>query len=71
LEQPDLKGYRLGATLTLGMIGSASIHFNTNADFQAENFFDSMRSMGTIEDPNEDYPSGHYLPFPTLGHHHQ
>lgn len=35
-----------------------------NASLSATTFKDSIHLLGVTEDPNKDYPPGHYLPFP-------
>ena len=48
----------------LGFRGAAALHVHSSASMAVTSYFDSMRLMGTLEDPNQDYPPGHFLPFP-------
>jgi hypothetical protein len=41
-----------------------TIDIKTYADSSLSAFSDSRRYLGAPEDPNRDYPTGHYLPFP-------
>jgi hypothetical protein len=50
--------------VTLGMRGTATVQVSSDNDFQASSYFASIRAIGTIENPDEDYPPGHYVPFP-------
>lgn len=46
--------------LTFGL----TIDIKTSADSSLSAFSDSHRYLDAPEDPNRDYPAGHYLPFP-------
>ncbi len=37
---------------------------STNGQITAQEFTDSLKAMGSVEDPNFDFPPGHYLDFP-------
>ncbi len=50
--------------ILLGILGVATVQITSDANFETASYFDSMRSMGTSENPDEDYPPGHYVPFP-------
>jgi hypothetical protein len=40
------------------------LHMTTSGRMQASAFNDTQARMGGVEDPNTEYPAGHYLPFP-------
>lgn len=41
----------------------------SNAEYQSTSCWDSRQWMGKAENPNSEYPSGHYLPFPLEAFH--
>ncbi len=44
--------------------GSAQLSINTDVPFTLDTYRDTWDLMGAPENPNYDYPTGHYLPFP-------
>ena len=44
--------------------GNVVLDVIADIDMQIHSFTDSANMLGVPEDPNYDYPPGHYLPFP-------
>jgi len=42
----------------------ARVEVLTSGQLQAHAFNDTQESMNQVEDPNQEFPPGHYLPFP-------
>jgi hypothetical protein len=55
---PILDGYSCQLT------DNFSVEIETDASISASTFVDSRAHLAVPEDPNLDYPTGHYLPFP-------
>jgi hypothetical protein len=49
---------------TWGPANGTRVQIQTNAALSAEGFTASLPFVGLPEDPNVEYPPGHYLPFP-------
>jgi len=49
---------------TWGLSDGVQVVVTTQAALQGEGFIDSLPFLSQPEDPNLDYPAGHYLPFP-------
>jgi hypothetical protein len=49
---------------TWGLAGSSNVEVRTDADLSAQGFSSSFPFLSLAEDPNLDYPAGHYFPFP-------
>ncbi len=49
---------------TWGPAGGARVEVRTTAEFSGEDFTSSRLFLGKPEDPNQQFPAGHYLPFP-------
>ena len=49
---------------TWGTVDGVKVQVRTDASISAISFTDSLPFLGEPEDPNLDYPPGHYLPFP-------
>jgi hypothetical protein len=47
-----------------GSVNGPVIEVLSTVPVRASTFLDSRRRMGRVEDPNTDFPPGHYLPFP-------
>ncbi len=47
-----------------GLMGGLTVEVRTEAQISAQGFVSSLPFLNMPEDPNLDYPSGHYLPFP-------
>jgi hypothetical protein len=47
-----------------GIPGELVVQVESAAPLQISTFMDTRQWMGRLEDPNRDYPPGHYLPFP-------
>lgn len=47
-----------------GLVDGLQIRIRTSAELSVRAFNDSLEYMGQPENPDFDYPSGHYLPFP-------
>jgi len=47
-----------------GTVAGVKVQVRTDALISATSFTDSLPLVGEPEDPNLDYPPGHYLPFP-------
>lgn len=50
--------------VTWSLADSVIIQVSVNNQPQLTSFQESIDYMGQPEDPNQDYPAGHYLPFP-------
>lgn len=46
--------------------GQTVLTVRADAELSSASFLDSLQFAGFQEDPNHDYPEGHYLPFPTF-----
>jgi hypothetical protein len=46
------------------LLPATRLIIQSNAAITASHFAESRRFMGIQENPNQDYPPGHYLPFP-------
>jgi hypothetical protein len=49
---------------TWGLEGGLQVEIESTAKISATSFIDSLPYLPQPEDPNFDYPEGHYLPFP-------
>ncbi len=47
-----------------GVQGGPSVRIEAAGDVIRASFLDSRERMGSVEDPNFEYPPGHFLPFP-------
>lgn len=47
-----------------GVQGGPSVRIEAAGDVIRAAFLDSRERMGSVEDPNFEYPPGHFLPFP-------
>ncbi|HSF82896.1 MAG TPA: hypothetical protein VLA49_16800 [Anaerolineales bacterium] len=47
-----------------GLAGGLTVQFITDAPVDTDAFTVTRPRMGLVENPNFDYPAGHYLPFP-------
>jgi hypothetical protein len=47
-----------------GLTDGPYLEIKTNTDMVHHSFSDTRHIMGSVENPNYDYPPGHYLPFP-------
>jgi hypothetical protein len=50
--------------ITWSIPGSSQMSIKTEVPFTLDTYRDTWDLMGAPENPNYDYPSGHYLPFP-------
>jgi hypothetical protein len=53
-------------SLHLSYASGSALHLVASQTFQVDAFDATRLSMGAPENPNIDFPAGHYLPFPTL-----
>ena len=49
---------------TWGLVGGLRVEVRTEAALSAADFTASLPFLSQPEDPDQDYPAGHYLPFP-------
>jgi hypothetical protein len=49
---------------TWGLVGGIRVEVQTEAVLSAADFTASLPFLSQPEDPDQDYPAGHYLPFP-------
>jgi hypothetical protein len=49
---------------TWGLAGGQQVRVAASTELTPASFMDTQSLMGTLEDPNRDYPPGHFLPFP-------
>ncbi len=47
-----------------GLRGGVQVIIRTEANFSAQGFTASQAFLGGTENPDQEYPAGHYLPFP-------
>ena len=47
-----------------GIPGELQVEVTSSTPLLANTFLDTSQFMGRLENPNRDYPPGHYLPFP-------
>lgn len=55
-----------GESLIAGYPPAHLMRLRANQPFQVDSFDATLSQMGTREDPNTEFPPGHYLPFPFL-----
>jgi hypothetical protein len=47
-----------------GSLNGPAIEVHSTVPLRTSTFLDSRRRMGRVEDPNTEFPPGHYLPYP-------
>ena len=52
--------------IRINHLGEMSVDVTSDIPIRAYSFTDSMSTLGVPENPNYDYPPGHYLPFPLI-----
>lgn len=57
-------GYWEGQDWVWGLQSGPRLRVRASQSFQVDSFTATQSRMGITEDPNQEYPAGHYLPFP-------
>jgi hypothetical protein len=60
----DYRGSLAAGAWSWGPAGGLQVLVQSDASLTAAGFSEARPSVAAPEDPNEDYPSGAYLPFP-------